>query len=74
MGDPPGSGPGLPLDAGGSARPGDFDAHALVEGLDRQRSEMALSRRRVAEAIWAQSSVLDAVRRPAADFGSAVRW
>ncbi len=40
-------------------RAGDFDAVALFEALDGQRQEKALSWRQVADAVWAQSSVLN---------------
>ncbi len=49
-------------DASGGVRVGDFDARALLEALDRQRLERALSWPQVAEAIWAQSSELNESR------------
>ncbi len=52
-------GPPRTRDASGGVRVGDFDARALFEALDRQRLVRELSWRQVAEAIWAQSSVLN---------------
>jgi hypothetical protein len=46
-------------DASGGVRVGDFEARALLDALDRQRLERALSWPQVAEAIWAQSSELN---------------
>jgi hypothetical protein len=60
-GRPGGSDP-QPRDAVGGGRAGDFDARALFEAVDRQRSERSLSWRQAAEAIWAQSSELNSSR------------
>ena len=62
MGNVLGGGTRAPRDADGGARAGDFDARALLQALDRQRSERGLSWRQVAEAIWAQSSELNGTR------------
>ena len=62
MGETSGGGPREACDASGGRRVGDFDARALFEALDRQRSERSLSWRQVAEAIWAQSSELNDLR------------
>ena len=59
MGDALPGGPRRARDASGGILVGDFDARALFEALDRQRSERALSWRQVAEAIWEQSSELN---------------
>jgi DNA-binding XRE family transcriptional regulator len=45
-----------------SEAPGDFDAQALFESLDRQRQERGLTWRGVADEIWAMSPDLNAER------------